>query len=71
MGIENQKRIEFNSTNQECPIVNVPTAYPVSFEFKSWEKKLLVEETDLAVTGHGTVAIKTSLKTSIFVNLMS
>lgn len=33
MGIEHQKRIEFNSTNQECPIVNVPTVYPVGLGF--------------------------------------
>ncbi|CAI2305192.1 unnamed protein product [Caenorhabditis sp. 36 PRJEB53466] len=39
MGVEHQKRIEFNSTNQECPIVSVPTDYPeyVACKFTSNE----------------------------------
>lgn len=40
MGIEHQKRIEFNSTNQDCPILNVPTAYPVrNVVRKFWKLK--------------------------------
>uniref|UniRef100_A0A8R1DVZ7 Uncharacterized protein n=1 Tax=Caenorhabditis japonica TaxID=281687 RepID=A0A8R1DVZ7_CAEJA len=39
LGVEHQKRVEFNSTNHECPIVAVPTAYPeyVACKFTSNE----------------------------------